>query len=148
MYKSWNVETTFCTNSRHFGTGKNRHLCETFRYQDKSAPGQFGTSIRQIGTSKRQIGTCVFFFDFMYKTSSSLEPIPNFNHVRSGKDPDDADNTVTLYTTVIWHCEIERSFSAPSLLSCFWVLLKIFSIKHTLWYTGARSYIFTSPGIC
>jgi hypothetical protein len=25
------------TNARHFGTGTNRHLCETFRYQDKSA---------------------------------------------------------------------------------------------------------------
>ena len=59
------------------GTRTLRHLCETFRYQDKSAPGQFGTSIRQISTSKRQIDTCVFFFDFlyMYKTSNSLEPI-------------------------------------------------------------------------
>jgi hypothetical protein len=34
-----------------------QHLCETFLNQDKSAPGQFGTSIRQIGLSKRQIGT-------------------------------------------------------------------------------------------
>ena len=25
-------------NARHFGTGTNRHLCETFRYKDKSAP--------------------------------------------------------------------------------------------------------------
>ena len=41
-------------NARHFGTVTNRHLCETFRYQDKSAFGQFGTPIRQIGT-------CVFF---------------------------------------------------------------------------------------
>ena len=49
--------TQVSRNSRHFDTGTNRHLCETFRYQDKSAPGQFGTSIRQIGTSKRQIGT-------------------------------------------------------------------------------------------
>jgi hypothetical protein len=48
--------------------------------------------MRQIGTSKRQIGTCVFFFDFTYKTSNSLEPIPNFNHVCSGKDPDHADS--------------------------------------------------------
>jgi hypothetical protein len=35
---------------------------------------------------------CVFFFDFTYKTSNSLEPIPNFNHVCSGKDPDHADS--------------------------------------------------------
>ena len=59
------------TNARHFGTRTFRYLCETFRYQDKSAPGQFlfGTPIGQIGTSKRQLGTCVFFFDFTYKTS-------------------------------------------------------------------------------
>jgi hypothetical protein len=25
-------------NARHFGTGTNRHLCEKFRYQDKSSP--------------------------------------------------------------------------------------------------------------
>ena len=46
------------------GTRTLRHLCETFRYQDKSAPRQFGIPIRQIDTSKRQIGTCIFFFDF------------------------------------------------------------------------------------
>jgi hypothetical protein len=50
-------------NARHFGTGTLPHLCKTFRHQDSSAPGQFGT--------------CVFFFDFTYKTSNSLEPIPN-----------------------------------------------------------------------
>ena len=61
---------------------------------------------RQIGTRKiRQIGTCVFFFYFTYKTSNSLEPIPNFNHVCSGKDPDHADNTVTLYT-YIYNCRL------------------------------------------
>ena len=27
-----------------------------------------------------------------HKTSNSLEPIPNFNHVCSGKDPDHADS--------------------------------------------------------
>jgi hypothetical protein len=32
-------------------------------------------------SAPRQFGTCVFFFDFAYKTSNSLEPIPNFNHV-------------------------------------------------------------------
>ena len=42
-----------------FGTRTLRHLCETFRHQDSSAPGQFGT--------------CVFFFDFTYKTSNSLD---------------------------------------------------------------------------
>jgi hypothetical protein len=63
---------------RHFGTRKLRHLCETFRYHGKSAPGQFGTPIRQIGTLKRQIGTCVFFFDFTYQASNS-----KFNHVCS-----------------------------------------------------------------
>jgi hypothetical protein len=31
------------TNARHFGTGTIRHLWETFRNQDSSAPGQFGT---------------------------------------------------------------------------------------------------------
>ena len=67
------------------GTRTLRHPCETFRDQDKSAPGQFGTPIRQIDT-------CVFFLDFTYKTSNSLEPIPNFNHVCSGKDPDHADS--------------------------------------------------------
>jgi hypothetical protein len=36
-----------------------RHPCETFRHQDSSAPGQFGTY--------------VFFFDFTYKTSNSLD---------------------------------------------------------------------------
>jgi hypothetical protein len=51
LFCTWNLDVLFChvtENSRHFGTGTNRHLCETFRYQDKSAPGQFGTSIRQI----------------------------------------------------------------------------------------------------
>ena len=48
---------------RQFGTRTIRHLCETFRHQDSSAPGQFGT--------------CVFLFDFTYKTSNSLESIPN-----------------------------------------------------------------------
>jgi hypothetical protein len=43
------------------GTRTLRHLCEKFRYQDKSATGQFDIPIRQIGTSKRQIGTCGFF---------------------------------------------------------------------------------------
>jgi hypothetical protein len=62
-------------------------------------PGQFGTSIRQIGTSKRQIGTCVFFFDLTYKTYNSIEPIPNFNHVCSGKDPDHADSKNVIGTT-------------------------------------------------
>jgi hypothetical protein len=37
-----------------------------------------------------------------------------------------ADNTDTLYTTVVWHCEIERNFSAPSILSCFWTFTHIF----------------------
>ena len=46
-------------NGRHFDTRKIRHLCDTFRHQDSSAPGQFGT--------------CVFFFDFTYKTSNSLD---------------------------------------------------------------------------
>ena len=32
------------------GTRTLRHLCGTFLYQDKSAPGQFVTSKRQIGT--------------------------------------------------------------------------------------------------
>ena len=72
-------------NARHFGNGTNRH-------QDTSVPIQIGNRIRQISTLKRQIGTCVFFFDFTYKTSNSLEPIPNFNHVCSGKDPDHADS--------------------------------------------------------
>ena len=50
--------------SGQIGTRTLRHLCETFRCQDKLAP-------RQFGTSKRQIGTCVFFFDFTYKTHES-----------------------------------------------------------------------------
>ena len=54
---------------------------------DTSAPVWNISVPRQIGTSIRQIGTCVFFFDFTYKTSNSLEPIPNFNHVCYGKDP-------------------------------------------------------------
>jgi hypothetical protein len=87
------------------GTRTLQHLCETFWYQDKSAPGQFGTPIRQIGTSKRQIGTF-------------------FNHVCSGKDPDHANNTVTLYATVVWHCEIERS------LKLMWFLTATFSMRN------------------
>ena len=43
---------SFRPNARHFGTG-------TIRYQDTSA--------------LRQFGTCVFFFDFSYITSNSLD---------------------------------------------------------------------------
>ena len=50
---------------------------------DNSAP-----QLDKSAPQKNQIGTCVFFFDYTYKTSNSLEPIPNFNHVCSGKDPD------------------------------------------------------------
>jgi hypothetical protein len=42
-------------NARHFGTGTNRHLCEIFRYQDKSAP-QLDKSAPQKDES-----TLVFF---------------------------------------------------------------------------------------
>ena len=34
------------TNARHFCTGTNRHLCETFRYQDKSALVFFSLILR------------------------------------------------------------------------------------------------------
>ena len=49
------------------------------------------TNARHFGTCARHFGTrtirhfCVFFFDFTYKTSNSLEQIPNFNHVCSGE---------------------------------------------------------------
>ena len=70
---------------------------------DTSAPGQIGTCVRHFGTmtnrhpdnSAPQLDKSVlvcFFFDFTYKTSNSLEPIPNFNYVCSGKDPDHADS--------------------------------------------------------
>jgi hypothetical protein len=54
-------------------------ITKTNRHPDNSAP--------QLGKS-----ALVFFFYFTYKTSNSLEPIPNFNHVCSGKDPDHADS--------------------------------------------------------
>ena len=56
MYFGWVCGSTCCRQmldtsaSGQIGT-------RTLRYQDKSAPGQFGIPIRQIGT-------CVFFFDF------------------------------------------------------------------------------------
>ena len=68
-------------NSRHFGTGTLgtcvRHFStKTNRPPDNLAP--------QLDKSAPQ------------KDKSAL-----FNHVCSGKDPDHADNTVTLYTTVV-----------------------------------------------
>jgi hypothetical protein len=86
------------TNARHFGTRTFRYLCETFRYQDKSAP--------------QKDNSALVFFSLILRTK-----LPNFNHVCSGKDPYSvlppmttitlecflprADNTVTLYTTVV-----------------------------------------------
>jgi hypothetical protein len=46
------LKVNITLNARHFGTGAIRH-------QDISAP--------------RQFGTCVFFFDFTYKTSNRLD---------------------------------------------------------------------------
>ena len=45
------------TNARHFGTRTLRHLCETFRHQDSSAP------VWDI-SAPGQFGTCVFFLWF------------------------------------------------------------------------------------
>ena len=59
-----------CMNARHFGTRTLRHLCETFRHQDSLAPGQFGT--------------CVFFFDFTYKTSNYGNTIFLFANSKNG----------------------------------------------------------------
>ena len=67
-----------------------RMLDTSASVRDISAPRQFGTCARHFGT--RTIRHLCFFFDFTYKTSNSLEPIPNFNHVCSGKDPDHADS--------------------------------------------------------
>ena len=46
-----NMVRKIIPNSRHFGTGTNRHLCETFRYQDKLAPqlDKSAPQFRQIG---------------------------------------------------------------------------------------------------
>ena len=89
-----------------------RSLRSKFRILDTSAPVWDISVPRQIGTRTIQ---------HLKKTNR-----PFFNHVCSRKDPDHADNTVTLYTTVVWHCEIKRSFSAPSILSCFWAFTQNF----------------------
>ena len=116
-----------------------------YRILDTSVPGQIGTCVRLFGTKtnrhpdnsapQKDNSALVFF---------SLILVQNFQILimSSGKDPYSvlppvttiplecfllrADNTVTLYTTVIWHCEIERSFSAPSILSCFWAFTQNF----------------------
>ena len=62
------------------GTRTLRHLCETFRYQDKSAPGQFGTSKRQ---------SALVFFSLILRTKL---PIALNQFQIFGKDPDHADS--------------------------------------------------------
>ena len=80
IFKLFCTKVTFCWNSRHFGTCVRHFGTMTNRHPDNSAP-QLDKSVLVF-----------FFFDFTYKTSNSLEPIPNFNYVCSGKDPDHADS--------------------------------------------------------
>ena len=114
----------FGTCVRHFGTKTNRHPDNSYSAPqlDKSAP--------------QKDNSALVFFSLILRTK-----LPNFNHVCSGKDPYSvlppmttitlecflprADNTVTLYTTVVWHCEVflPHPFDHVSGL-----LLKIFSI--------------------
>jgi hypothetical protein len=95
----------FGTCVRHFGTKTNRHPDNSYSAPqlDKSAP--------------QKDNSALVFFSLILRTK-----LPNFNHVCSGKDPYSvlppmttitlecflprADNTVTLYTTVVWHCEV------------------------------------------
>jgi hypothetical protein len=75
---------------RHFGTKTNRHPDNSAPQLDKSAPQKDKSAL--VFFSLILSTKLVFFFDFTYKTSNSLEPIPNFNHVCSRKDPDHADS--------------------------------------------------------
>jgi hypothetical protein len=68
------IKLTYPTGSNasqpgQFGTRTLRNLCETFRLQDSSAPGQFGTCVRHFGT-KRVRHLC--FFSLILRTKLTI----------------------------------------------------------------------------
>ena len=67
-------------NARHFGTGTIRHLCETFRHQDSSAPGQFGTCTRHFGTKtvRHQDNSALVLFSLNLRTKLPIALILMF----------------------------------------------------------------------
>jgi hypothetical protein len=119
--------------------GSQQNGTRTLRHQDKSAPGQSGTSIRQIGTC--------FFLLFYVQNFNSLEPIPNCNHVCSGKDPDHADSNPDPRSVID---EKKRLILLVMLMLAlhnimvFYLLIIVFKDYIPLFHTGAWGMDFVS----
>ena len=65
-------------NARHFGTGTIWHLCETFRHQDISAPGQSGIEYIVTGDSVYNSDSLPLV-EVVYKLYSANVNIQNVN---------------------------------------------------------------------